>query len=103
MGPQNVATLRPLVIIGYALGVTDIVLACYTVARVFLGRRPLAGTFRKWSRRSQTLFYLVIWLLIVPSLVLLAIGLYAPSALFTDIGAIGMLTDVLILAIVGLL
>jgi hypothetical protein len=103
MGPQSVATLRSLVILGYALFIIDIVLACLAVARALFGRRPVASTFRKWGTRSQRLFYFVIWLLIVPSFALVAIGQYVPSALLRDIGAIGGLTSVFVMAIVLLL
>lgn len=103
MGSQNIATLRPLVILGYALGVIDFVLACYAGARVLLGRHTFARTFRKWGKRSQRRFYRVMWMVILPSIVLCAIGQYVPSALLTDIGAIGILTVVLIMEIVELL
>ena len=100
MGPQNVAILRPLMIIGYALAATDIVLSCYYLARVLRGR------LRKLSRRQQTLSYLVIGLLIAPSAVLSAIGPLPglPSAaLIGDIGAIGGLTGLLLLLLIQLL
>lgn len=103
MAPQNFATLRTLMLIGYGLGVIDVVLACCIIARAVLAGRAIAIAFRKWGRRSQTLFYLVTVLLSAPSIVLFAIGLWLPSAFFTDIGAIGILIFVLIMAIVGLL
>ncbi|HEX6797110.1 MAG TPA: hypothetical protein VF116_05270 [Ktedonobacterales bacterium] len=100
MNPRDFADLLPLQALGYALAFVELVIATYFVVRALFGRRVMGAAFRRLSKRWQNVVYIAICVLILPSMALLGIGMYVPSArLLRDIGAIGLLIFVFIMEI----
>lgn len=104
MNPRDFADLLPLVVLGYALAFVELVILAYFIARALFGRRVMGAAFRSLSKRWQNVVYIAICVLILLSMILLGIGMFAPSArLLGDIGAIGILIVGLIVELALLL